>query len=217
MAGLRRFRWRRLLTWAIIVAGVGYLLSLEPTHLMIMAFTPEPFRSLPIEWSRVYVSYDVYVTFESPPKHAVVLVPAPTLDGCEIPLVTRDLQRRKQALTLVCNERGLFYRMTQETVTLDRCITALVTVRIPERPKRWLFWDNPLEERFDLSHGVSPEGLSGHWFYLESDVPVELVTIRAYLDTAYTLYSDSTVESMQLRLRYPPQGWSLMEQEELGP
>lgn len=215
MAWLGRIRWRKVLTRVIIVAVAVLVLSLEPTHILIMAFTPEPFRSLPIEWSRVRVSYEVHVIFNAPPRHAVVLVPAPTLDGHEIPEVTKDIEEREPGVTVVADERGVFYRMTEEAIVLGG-IVHFTDVKIGERPKRWLFWNNPLKERFDLGRGTSPDGSRGCWFYVDSDAPVRLVTIRAYLDTAYTLYSDSTLDNMEFRLRYPPQGWSLMK-EESGP
>ncbi len=208
MARLRRFRWQAVLTVLVVITAAVWVFSCEITHIIITTVTPEPIRSLPVDWSRVSVQYEVDVTFETSPQRFTVLVPAPVLDDREIPQVTRNLKKRLPGVMVISEERGTFYRLTEESLIVEEAAVAVLRVKIPERPTRWLFWSNPLRERFDLSRGPLPDGSRGHWFYVDSDSVVERVSIRTFLVPAYSLGSIGIWDDTKLELEFPQQGWT---------
>ncbi len=209
---------RRYLYIALAAVGGYFLLRVLHLLLILLVLTligdQEGVAIVASNWSEATVYYNVEVsTFASTdkpvaPKHLLVLVPVPEIDGRLIPDLTRAVEQGTEYSNprqLVQKEQGTFMPVTEADLVSYDAASFFARAGSGKRPMSLLFFDTHLARRFSLS-AATPDA-AANWIYVESDVPIRYVRIWTSLESGGFSHGDKT-----LILLNPANGWNLCKE-----
>jgi len=190
---------------AVPLTFVGCVLFMDYYFHIFHGTLIRDFKSSIASFGPVRLSYSAIVKFKHgvPSEGVTILVPAPTIEGEDIPAFERALAEVEPPPEIVRNERGTFLKLTEAHARPFAGVHLFLMVQLDRSGRQKEF----LQRELDFASAT--EDRPGCWVFVDTGDSVRYLILKIWVKAA----DGAWIKRMEYRLSEPSDGWHLVEGE----